>query len=243
MIRATAGKDLTMKKRFIALALIFVLAFSLASCDIGSILMPNAPQDTGEVSAKILAMYKRSAPTKSVTEVNYTFAGKTLTDKKVLMSGKIDGKLEAAILDQVEQKLRTVADGSNASILGEIEEIKTYKEYLEGQGVRTNGGAWDSSESNFAPTEGSIALNVSDSVIVNVKETGNTITFVIAKDNTERVFGKPIGANVSVSVKHDGASIVEIRLDYIEPATSGLPEMEVSMVVNYYYGLQNITIG
>ena len=232
-----------MKKRFIALALIVVLALSLASCDLRSLLLPGVPQNTGEVSEKIIAMYGRSTPTRSETVVTYTFAGKTLRDTTTLMKGKIDGKLEAAILDQVTQKLRTVADGSNASILGEIEETKTYKEYLEGQGVRTNGGAWDSSESNFAPSEGSITLKINDAVIVNVKENGNTITFVIAKENTKSVFGKEIGANVSVALKHDGASIVEIKLDYIEPAVSDLPEMEVSIVVNYYYGLQNITIG
>lgn len=229
-------------KKIIAFALIFVLAFSLASCDLGA-LGGGTPADAGEVSSKILAMYSRSIPTESVTTITSEFAGRTLTSTVTLTSGKIDGKLNAAVLTEVKQELRSVAEGSNATIMGEISTTTTVTEYLEGRGTRINGGSWDPSGVNFSPFEGSITLNVTDSKILNVKENGKTYTFVVAAENTESVFGKAIGANVSVSLTHDGASIVGVKLDYIEPATSDLPEIQISIKVDYSYSIKNINIG
>ena len=190
-------------------------------------------------------MYARSTPTKSITTVNYNFEGQTLTDTTTLISGKIDGNLEAATLTQITQRLRTVEAGSNAAILPFIEETVTNKEYLEGRGVRVNGGAWDSAAKNFAPSDGSITLNLTEEVMLNAKESDKTITFNVAKANTEAVFGKVINANVSVTIKHDGASIVSIDIVYVESATKNpdTPETRVEISVKYSYDIENVTIG
>ena len=104
-----------MKKRIIALALVVVLALSAVSCSF-TFGGGDEPAGTG-ISGKVVAMYARSTPTKSITTVNYNFEGQKLTDTTTLISGKIDGNLEAATLTQITQRLRTVEAGSNAAIL------------------------------------------------------------------------------------------------------------------------------
>ena len=235
-------------KRFIAFALILVLALSVVSCNTTGGGTTDTNTDVGETSAKILAMYSRKSPTKSVTVATYQFLDVTLQDTTTLVSGKIDGTKDAAKLTQVTQRLRSVADGSNAIILGPIQETTTVKEYWEGRGVRTqiNGGgfgSWDSSASNFAPSEGSITLNISDSQISDVKEEGKQISFKVAAANTETVLGKKIASDVVVTIQHDGACVVGIALTYTEAATANSPKIDVNIKVEYSYDIENITIG
>ena len=238
-------------KKIIAFALVLVLAFAMVSCNITGGGTGDGTGGTGESagenSEKILAYYNRRSPTKSTTVATYTFSDTVLQDVTTLVSGKINGNMTAAVLTSVTQRLRTVADGSNAAILGSIEVTTTIKEYLEGYGVHTqvNGGlwgAWDLSLGNFAPEEGSIALNLTDSKLLNVKEEGRTFTFTVAAANTEAVFGKAIASNVDVAIVHDGACVVRIALSYKEAATATTPETDVKIEVNYTYDIENITI-
>ncbi len=240
-------------KRFIAFALILVLAFTVTSCNNagnnnGSGDVGEQPSTIGETSEKILAMYNRKSPTKSVTVATYSFGDTKLQDTTILISGKIDGTKAAAELTQITQRLRSVADGSNAAILGSIEETTTVKEFYEGRGVRTqvNGGLWgiwDVSASNFAPSEGSISLNITDAQIKDIKDNGKTISFTVPKANTESVLGKAINSDVSVILKNDGACVVGIEIVYSEAATANTPKIDVSIKVEYTYDIENITIG
>lgn len=240
-----------MKKRFIALALIFVLALSFVSC---------SSQDAGETSEKIIAMYKRSTPTKSVTTTTYKlyseFYEEDVVDTVTIVSGKVNGTLDAATYKQVKQRFRPVSSGSNASILDNIETQTLEKEYIQGMGVRVKGGNWDPTAPSFAPEEGSLGLNLTDSLITDVKEEGKTISFKVAKANTSTVFGKEIAGDVLVVIKHDGAKIVGISLTYTEPATvlddplnnpdlpnPELPDTKVSIEVAYSYDIEKINIG
>ncbi len=240
-----------MKKRFIALALIFVLALSFVSCN-----TTPGQQSAGETSDKIVAMYKRSTPTKSVTTITYEFYDEILIDTVTIVSGKVDGTLDAATYKQVKQRLRSVSSGSNASILDNVETQTFEKEYLQGMGVRVKGGGWDPTASSFAPEDGSLGLNVTDSLITDIKEDGKTISFTVAKANTKTVFGKEIGADVAVVIKSDGAKIVGISLTYTEPAIAlddplndpelpnpELPDTKISIEVAYSYDIEKISIG
>ena len=68
---------------------------------------------------------------------------------------------------------------------------------------------------------------------------------VRAFNSYEAVFGKVINANVSVTIKHDGASIVSIDIVYVESATKNpdTPETRVEISVKYSYDIENVTIG
>lgn len=243
-------------KRLLAFVLILVLAFTVTSCNNSGNNGGNTdggnteqPSTVGATSEKILAMYTRRSPTKSVTVATYSLSNEVvLQDTTTLVSGKIDGTKTVAKLTQITQRLRSVADGSNAAILGAIEETTTVKEFFEGRGVRTqvNGGlwgGWDVSASNFAPSEGSITLNITDAQIKDIKDEGKTVSFTVPKANTESVLGKAIKSDVNVTVKNDGACIVGIELVYSEAATANTPEIEVTIKVDYTYDIENITIG
>ena len=226
-------------KKIVALVLILVFAFAAVSCNDGD--------GVGATSEKILAMYNRKAPTKSVTVATYKFAETTLTDTTILVTGKIDGTKAAAELTEITQRLRTVEDGSNAEIVGPIVTTETVKEFYEGFGVRSkvDGGAWsawDESAANFAANK-SIALNLNDSKLDNINEDGNKVTFTVAAANTESVFGKAVSAPISVTITHDGACVVGVVLEYVEAATADTPEMTIKIEVEYTYDIETITIG
>ena len=77
-----------------------------------------------------------------------------------------------ATVQKYEQDyMRTVAEGANAAIVGPIATDSGSLEYLEGYGRRINGGFWDENGLNFGPTAGSIAINLEDSLLKDVKYT------------------------------------------------------------------------
>ena len=225
-------------KKIIALLMVLVLAFAMVGCG----------EDDGgtDYVAEINTMYSVSLPTKSVSVVKYQFASYTLTDKTTLVSGKVDGTLAAAVLTKETQRLRTVEEGSGVEILDFIVTDVHVTEYLEGKGTRENRkGRWNADGENFAFTSGSIAIGITNDNVSDVKKVGNTYTFIVTPDNTAAVFGEAIPSTVEVTVTHDGASIVGLKLSYVVAANaeSNTPETTVTVDIVYSYDIEKINIG
>lgn len=227
-------------KKIIALAL--VLVFSLAaviSCSGG-----GSSGDSTDVE-KIAAYYAASLPTKSVTTTTYEFSNKKLTDTATLVTGRIDGEYDAAVLTETTERIRDIDSGSGDQVLGVIESKTTVTEYLEGSGVRVNGGAWNISGTSFAPTAESIAMNITKDNVKDLKLDGKTYTFTVTKANTEAVLGYAVDAPVYVSLTHDGASIVGVTISYTLPAdaATGAIETDVTIKIVYTYDIERVSIG
>ena len=239
-------------KKIIAIFLLIALVMALAACkdDTGDNTGDNNTGDsvgdsTGNtgIAAKIDEMYARSAPTKTVTTIENSLAGVILTDKMTLISGKIDGVLAAAVLTETTERIRSIESGSGAKVEEYIDKSTTVTEYLEGMGTRVNGGAWDESGENFAPTKASIAMKVTNAAMTNVRVRSDSYAFTVPAASTEEVFGAQIASDVEVVLSHDGASVVSVSLKYVIPADAekSMPETIVKIFIEYYYDAQVIT--
>lgn len=222
-------------KRFVSVILLVVLAVSLFSCSTGG---------SNDTVDKIAELYSRSIPTKTVTTITSDYSGKMYTDKITLVRGKIDGALDAARLTEYTERPATIEAGSGAEILPEVTKKTVVTEYLEGKGTRVDGKAWDSTGKNFAPTAGSIALNITSSKVTGVYEKDNVIGFTVEAANTESVLGVKIDSDVTVKITHDGASVVGIVIKYTQAADAAnfVPESKVVIDIVYTYDIEKITI-
>lgn len=229
-------------KKIIAIALVLVFALAaVVSCDRGG------SSDNGGASdiEKIAALYAASVPTKSVTTTTYEFSNRKLTDTATLVTGVIDGEYDATVLTETTERIRDIDSGSGDRVQGVIESSTKVTEYLEGSGVRVDGGAWNVTGANFAPTADSIALKLTAETVKDLKLDGKTYTFTITKTNTEAVLGYAVDAPVYVTLVHDGASVVGVTLSYTLPAdaATGTIETDVTIKIVYTYDIERVSIG
>lgn len=222
-------------KKIIAIILAITCAFAMFSCQ-GK---KADPIDT------LNAMYKASAPTKVVTDTTEVLGSITLTGTSTLKTGKIDGKI-ATTYTYSYQELRSIEDGVS-SVEKPWIEVSGSKEYYEDKGVRIDGGSWDDEGFNFAPSAGSIAVNVTKDNVTDLvaDDAAKTITFKVAADKTAEVFGEEnaIGADVSVTVTHDGVVVTGTTLSYtVEGTEDEYPDAVVTIKIAYSYDLEEITI-
>lgn len=224
-------------------------------CDECSAPYEEAPAaDTLEAAlATLLHCYENSAPTKVVTEVERTIGegAYTLDGLYTLVTGTYAGKLATVYIAEYEE-LRTVEEGVD-DILSEIKPMRYVKEFLEGRGVREDGGDWKSSGLNFAPSAGDISLNISLDLINNPKFTNekynNTFSFVVPKENIKSVFGATDGkanieadSNVRVSITNNGATITSVTITYSVSADDDIPRQAVTMTTTYSYNAETVSI-
>lgn len=218
---------------------------------------PEAPTpDTLDGSIEItLSCYKNSVPTKVVTQVQRT-VGKnayTLDALYTLTTGTCAGKV-ATKYEAVYDELRTVEDGSDNIVKDVFVEVTEVKEYLLGRGVRENGGTWKSTGLNFAPTAGSIGLNITKDNITDVTFTAakynNSISFIVPVDNIEDVFGLNADgdvnidatSDVAVTILNNGAQITGVVIAYSIKASNNVPAQTVVIATEYSYGIQVVDI-
>ncbi len=210
--------------------------------------------------------YANSIPTKVETEIkrvygigatDYSTVAYELNTKSVLLSGVCAGKV-ATVYKVVYDEFRSIDEGADQNIVGEIKTTTYEKVFLEGKGVRETteldgvktGGEWDTSALNFAPTAGSIAISLSEDNVKNLRFTiedyNHVMRFVVPKAKIKAVFGNGIDAtsDVSVTLVSNGATITSLSFSYTVEGSEkdAFPGQRVIISANYDYGMQNITI-
>lgn len=227
-----------------------------AICDeCGAPYTPPAPAE-GTVEAAIATLircYENSAPTRVDIETVRVVGtdAYTLDGVYTLVTGTFAGKI-ATIYHAKYEELRTIAEGVD-DIVSEIKEVEYKKEFLEGKGVREDGGSWKASGTNFAPSAGSIALNISLDDIENVKFTNakynNTVSFSVPKSKIKTVFGATDGvvnvdadSAVQVTITNNGATVTSVTLSYTIKKSGDVPAQTVTISTIYSYDIQTLTI-
>ena len=126
------------------------------------------------------------------------------------------------------------------------------QEYVEGMGLRVNGGAWEMDQSSFVRRLTPYRINLSDASLLtslSMNEAGTEISFIIPLDNASDVLTgfdaktiASITSDVSVEIQTDGSSVTYIGIVY---ETKNVPNMEspkVEIKAQYSYDLQSITL-
>lgn len=220
-------------KKIIAILLALSCVFALASCG------GNDVDAVGE-------MFKNSKPTKTVITTSQAFGNTVLSGNYVMQTGLVDGKA-ATVYTATYQELLSVEEGGASNLVqGDIVTRTETREYLEGKGVRENGGSWNKSGENFALETGPVSLNLSSEYIKTFTYENHLLRCAVAAANTAEVLGlaEDLSTDVSIEIVDDGASVTSVVISYAIPAdaASGVDETTVSIKAEYYYDLQKIEI-
>lgn len=213
--------------------------------------------------AAFVRAYRNSLPTLINVETSRTIGtgaeSYTLKSSSVLKTGTINGK-NAAVYEESYQELRDVESGSGDTVESVFKVIELKKEFLQGRGVRTTEdgvvGAWNSRETNFAPTIGSIAIAISEDLInvrkftINDETNTHVMEFTVPKANAGEVFGMngalpnvDAASDVNVVLTSNGATIISVVIRYSVAVSKDVPEQQTVVIeANYGYSIQNITI-
>ena len=227
-------------KKIIGLILALSFVFALASCG-GN----NAVDNVGE-------MFIKSVPTKTVTSIAQVTGDVSLEAQYTLTTGLVNGKTASVLISEVDEMMSVGEAGSSDVIVGSIVTKTEKREYLEGKGVRVDGGTWNKKEENFADAAGPTSLNLSSDLIkdfeytVNEEKGENTLRIVVRKDNTAEVFGleEDLAVDVSCEITDDGAVITSVIIGYVLPADTEaqVEETEITIKCFYFYDIQIIDI-
>lgn len=230
-------------KKIIAMILALTCIFALFSCG------------GNEAIDATVDCYANSAPTKVVTTTTRNLVDDfdeviyTLGSEYVLVTGKVGDKI-ATVSKYWDEQLRTVSSGANAVVVGPIEKVEGSDEFLQGMGRRTNGGRWQADGLNFAPTKGSIAINITEDNVKDIKYTeqkyNNVLTFVVEYDKIGEVFGTNedgeaiilSDSDIEVSITNNGAQITGITLSYTIDADGDFPAQNVVVATAYTYAAE-----
>jgi hypothetical protein len=237
-------------KKLLALLLILCCAFSLAACgndqDNDQNNDDNNSQASAEIIEKIDTMFTSSNPTKTVVGTTQTTGDTVLVGEYTLTVGTVNG-LDAATYYQDYDRLISVDEsGALDYVTGTVVNEPIYKEYLEGKGVRVDGGEWDATQESFVSKNGPISLKLKEDLVSKSQYDNSTKTFscIVSKDNTKEVLGleENLPVDITIETVDDGASINKVTISYVIPATA--KDQEISIVIRafYTYDLEDITI-
>lgn len=234
-------------KKIIAL----LLALSCALCCVALISCgdnPTPPDDGSQPGGdnppqqndleRVMEMYKNSHPTKATFETTQTIGSRRMSSNGTYVTGKIDGKT-ATVYTYSYQEL-----GAVESDAADVTATQTgSREYMEGLGVRENGGSWDAAGTDFAPQ--TLALQLTAENVGNYTFKDNKLTFVLAAKYASAVLGEYVtDCDVEVTIEVDGAVVTEVTLFYtLPPVNENLSEdMDVYIVATYTYDLETPTL-
>ena len=242
-----------MMKKIIAMILALLCVFSIVSCKDDTEEVEKTPEELAIEAT--LDCYAASAPTKIVTKSVRDFGANAykLNGEYILVTGRIDGKI-ATVRTYSQEQLLPVEDGAGSVIVDPIQTFTGSEEYLEGKGRRTNGGTWIADGLNFAPTAGSLSINITAENVTGITYTeakfNNVLSFTVAYDKVDEVFGTDADENsyfdndsdVKVTIINDGAVITRVTIEYTIDEDDEYPAQSVIIDTVYTYELEAVTL-
>ncbi len=244
-------------KKIIALILaLCILATGVVLCfvfDVFSFFGKDVEETDGIEVFKRL--YSVSEPTKVVVSQTTVLGNVTLKGSSTLATGALnDGRIATVYTYNYEvlQSVQTGAGSVITPIMGEP--LTGSREYVEGQGSREDGGAWDATGTNFAPKAGSIAINLDETKLKNCTYTTDgalqTLSFTVEAANAVSVFGdeaNEIVSDVNVVITANAAVVTGITISYSEELVSedediAYPEANITISTVYTYDIEEITL-
>lgn len=224
-------------KRITAIILLIGCVFALFSC--------SSP--TTDAIERVAEIFESNAPTKIVIETKQAIgedAAIELSGVITLVTGKYNG-LQASVYTSEIERFATIDEGATEEkpyyIVSDVKKM----EFLDGKGVRVDGGRWDPSADDFAPTVGDITLNITKDNATDAVYENGVLTFTVKAENTAEVLGEAYAqaTDVYVEVTEYEGFITKLVLSYVEiPEDDDYPEETITITVNYSYGIQTVNI-
>ena len=238
----------------LALCIVAGGVFAAYKFDVISLLFGKDGEEVDGV-AVFKDLYSVSEPTKVAVSQTTVLGSVTLKGSSTLATGALSDGRTATVYTYNYEVLKSVQEGAGdviTPIMGEP--ITGSREYVEGMGVRYDGGAWDETGTNFAPKAGSIAINLDASKIKNCVYTSDgdlqTLSFTVEAKNVASVFGSDaseIASDVNVVITANVAVVTGITISYTEEIVSedediAYPDAVVTISTVYTYGIEEITL-
>ncbi len=233
-------------KKILAIIIIVASVFAFAACD--------GETDNVDGVAKFVAMYKSSAPTKVVTTQVVSVGSVSFGGSSTLVTGVTKSGLTATVQTYKYDTIQTIENGGGDVVIPITgEPIEGSREYLEGKGERVDGKKWKADGHNFAPTPGSIAINLSEANITNVSYSvsgkSHSLMFTVPADKAVAVFGVDYGvkSDITVILSGNGAEVTGITVTYSMDIVSDdedivFPDADVTISTTYTYVLEQVDI-
>ena len=219
-------------KRIVALLIALTLVFALVSC---------GDEVTGLDTVN--SIYENSEPTKVVTVMTQNVGSMQLTGTYTLTVGQIDGKSATSYVAEY-QEFDTVENNTGEYVNGPLVTVVESKEYVEGRGLRVNGGRWDTNGDNFAPEKGSWELVLTEELVGEYTFEDNVFTCVLTAENANTVFGgsTEFDSDVELSITTNGVEITGVSFSYVIDSKGDYPEIKVTVQTAYTYAIEAITL-
>ena len=246
-------------KKILSLFIVLVMLFSLTSCALIEKIFPKeepVAKDNAIIAA-FADMFKASKPSKVIGVATQVVGDKQFKSEYVLTKGEVLGK-EAIVYEKTYNEMLDATEGATAIAVPAFADKSQKIEYLEGMGVRYDGGLWKKGDTSFEV--GQVSLNFySDIIGDRYTHDGNTLTFTVLAADTGKLFGEgnEVNADVLVEVVTDGYWVKSISIDYTiaahkldtgkidtngEPVIIDIADSVVAIDITYEYDLQYITI-
>lgn len=230
-------------KKIIAIILAAACIFAFASCD-----KSGDEKTLADAIEAFTEMYAISEPTKITTNHTTQMGNITLLGEETLVTGTIDGKV-ATVYQYWYEELTGIDEGGGEIIYDVKTVVSGSKEYLDGEGLRVDGGSWKKNGLNFAPTKGDIAITITEALIKDASFTDTTLSFTVSEENVEAVFGEgtEIEGEVKVSITSDGAVITGILVQYVVVGEMNddditYPDLVITISTSYSYDLEAVSL-
>ena len=218
-------------KKIVSLMIMIACLLTLFACG----------ESAADPIAAVKKMYSVSCPTKIESQTVQTISGRDYVSTETVVCGKVDGK-DASVYESTYDDLADIMENAALPIVPR----KSRVEYLEGKGTRENNGAWDAEGKNFAPTNGSIAINLTKDTATDaaLSEDGKVFTCTVKAADTAAVFGEGngIASDVSVTITTNGSVVTCVELAWQVVKTLSTPAVDVAVKTIYSYDLEVITL-
>lgn len=235
-------------KKIIAMILALACVFAVSSCGDE----PEVQKTPEELAIEAtLGCYEASVPTRVQTNVERVYGENyyVLKGEYILETGKTADGLVITVQTYEQDKLRLVEEGADDVVLDPIYTETGSEEFLEGKGRRTDGKKWVDG-ANFAPSAGSIALNLPLDKLTEITYTeakySNVLSFTVPEDNAAEIFGADkkgncildVESDVKVTITNNGAVVTGVTIEYTVEEDDDFPGQTVVIDTVYGYEIQ-----
>ena len=236
-------------KKLIAILLALACTLALFACSAPPVggdgeLNPPADAEVQDILDALSELIRTSTPTQSKVTTVTGNADINLKSDLTITMGELSGKTAALYVHEYESLNDVGATAAKTKV------VET-KEYVDGMGLRIDGGLWEVDQPSFVRRLTPYRMNLDGTLIKSVRasDDGMIVSFTVPMDNASDVFtsfdAKTIASmtsDISVRIETDGSSVTTMSIVYETKSVTNMANPTVEIKAQYSYDLQSITL-